>query len=213
MQQIRLRLHDNTLRFQAGQYLEIVHPDGTGIPLSVASSPLQLPELAFHYQSVAGSDDARRIDELLKLKQPLQLDGPGGDVFITAEQTDPLLLVAGGTGASQALSIIEDLLLRQSDLPVTLICFADHARDFYFREHLEAHKADWLRVEYFADPGRTSENRGMMWLRQHASQHMTARTIICGGPPFVYAALDALTAGGMPASRTESDVYAYAPRH
>lgn len=212
MQQIQLHLRDNTLHFHAGQYLQIVHPDGTGIPLSAASSPLRLPQLTFHYQSTADSEDARRVDELLSQQQPLRLLGPGGTVFVTAQESGPLLLAAGGTGASQALSIIDDLVLRGTYTQVTLICCADREEDFYFREALAQLEVPWLRLEYFADPKRASDNLGMRWLSEHAGQFSNWRTILCGGPPFVYAACDALVSGGMAMEQTESDVYAYAPR-
>jgi len=213
VQQIRLRLRENTLQFHAGQYLEIVHPSGAGIPLSVASSPLRLPELVFHYQSTRGSHDARLVDELLDAGRSLQLKGPGGDVFVNAETTSNLLLIAGGTGVSQALAIIDDLHLRQASNKVTLLCCADRVEDFYFKSLLHAQSKPWLTVEYLADPRRTADNRAMRWLQAHAGEHLTDRILLCGGPPFVYAACDAVVAGGIKADNTESDVYAYAPRN
>ncbi len=92
--------------FAAGQYLEIQHPSGARIPLSIASAPYQLPQLELHYRSTPGDALAPLLDDLLKARGELDLRGPFGDVSVTA-YAGPLLLVAGGTGISQALSILE----------------------------------------------------------------------------------------------------------
>ena len=62
---IELRIDTPEFRFHAGQYLEIIHPDGTAIPMTIASSPARLPQLCLHYRSIAGAQGADLLDELL----------------------------------------------------------------------------------------------------------------------------------------------------
>ena len=217
MQQIVLRL-DNTgdsedsFTFQAGQYLEIVHPGGTTIPLSIASSPLELPELHLHYQSTPGAPGARLLDELLETRQPLIIRGPAGNVAVAALETRPLLLICGGTGASQAISILKDAVQRGASRPVTLLACADHEQDFYFQPLVDALAADWLEVVYRADAARTPENLAMRWMAEHGRRYQDRRIILCGSPAFVYTASDVLVAAGIDGKQLESDVFAYAPR-
>ena len=212
MQQIELRLRDaDDWQFWAGQYLEIIHPNGTSIPLSIASSPARLPMLAVHYRSTPGAVDARAFDQLLKDSATLTIRGPSGDVFVRADQQQPLLLISGGTGAAQALSIITDTMLQGSAHPVTLVACADEQRDFYFQASLDALKADWLETICIADPNRTAANTGLRWLVEHAPVYQNRRAIICGSPQFVYAVEDALAATDV-SLQLESDVFAYAPR-
>lgn len=217
MQQIVLRLidgdqHSDTFSFLAGQYLEIVHPNGTGIPLSIASSPKRLPEIHLHYQSTPGLDAAALLDELLLTGSRFSIRGPLGKVFAAGDDGGRLLLVCGGTGAAQALAIIGDRHLCRSTVPVTLLAFGDSEASFYYRDELDALKAPWLEAIYVADPTRSQENAGMRWLTDHAADYHDQRVLICGAPAFVYAAVDSLVAGGMPEEQLESDVFAYAPR-
>lgn len=218
MQQIVLRLTgtqlvaENPFEFHPGQYLEIIHPDGTSVPLSIASSPLELPELHLHYQSTPGAPGAALLDDLLATVQTLTIRGPAGDVFVDAEDALPLLLICGGTGASQCLAIIKDAQLRGTQRPVTLLACADSNQDFYFRPILEPLGADWLETVYRADATRTPANLGMRWLTDNAHRYAGRRMILCGSPSFVYAATDVLAAAGIMATALESDVFAYAPR-
>ncbi len=127
-------------------------------------------------------------------------------------EAKPLLLVAGGTGAAQALAIVDDLTLRHRETPVTLLACADSEADFYFADALGAESRSWLNVELIADPRRDADNAALTWLTAQAQQHRDHRVVLCGSPDFVYAAQDALTRGGLSAERMESDVFAYAPR-
>lgn len=218
MQQIVLRVaiaddfSGESFSFHAGQYLEIVHPDGATIPLSIASSPLELPELHLHYQSTPGAPGASLLDDLLEAEQALAIRGPAGEVFTDADETRPLLLLCGGTGASQAMAILRDAACRGITRPVTLLACADGERDFYFRPIIDELAADWLETVYKADATRTSENLAMRWLAEHAGRFSDRRIILCGSPSFVYAATDVITRAGIASSSLESDVFAYAPR-
>ena len=217
MQQVVLRLIDGDqytepFSFLAGQYLEIVHPNGTGVPLSIASSPQRLPEIHLHYQSTPGLDAAALLDELLITGNRLSIRGPCGDVSVTTDNISNLLLVCGGTGAAQALAIINDHHFCRSAGQVTLLAFGESEASFYYRDELDALNAPWLDAIYVADPTRSQENSGMRWLMDHAVDFHDQRVLICGAPAFVYAAVDSLVAGGMSEEQLESDVFAYAPR-
>lgn len=212
VQRVILHLRDEEFLFSAGQYLEVVHPSGRSIPLSIASSPLRLPELEIHYRSTSGAQEAADMDALLAAGEAFTLRGPLGEVRLDAADARPLLLVAGGTGAAQALAIIEDLMLRNAPQPVTVLCCADEEADFYFRSSLQAIHEPWFEAVFVADPRRTPDNAGMRWLAEHGERYRDHRIILCGSPPFVYAAGDTLVAAGVNEQALESDVFTYAPR-
>ncbi len=181
------------------------------MPLSIASAPQRLPEIELHYRSTPGSEQAGALDALLAAASSLQLRGPFGDVKVEPQASQPLLLVAGGTGASQALSIVETLSLSGATAPVTLLACADSEADFYFRNRLASTPHPRLQTHLVVDKRRNADNAGLGWLRARAPSE-TERIILCGSPAFVYAAADALTAGGCEEAQLESDVFAYAPR-
>ncbi len=196
--------------FEAGQYLEVLHPDGTAIPLSIASPPEQLPRLTLHYRSTAGVDAAARMDELLDGSE-LTLVGGTGDVILEASDSSPLLLIAGGTGISQALCLAIAQTLRHPTARTELLACADDARDLYFEDLLP--ESTTFSARLISDDRRDDRNAGLNWLRERAAGlDPETRVILSGSPPFVYAATDVLTAAGIPTGQLASDVYAWAPR-
>jgi len=152
------------------------------------------------------------MDELLARRRPLTLRGPFGKITVSVDESRPLLLVAGGTGASQALAIIDDLRLGNPGVDVVLLACADDESDFYFRTWLDDDPRSWLDVTCIADARRDGANRGLRWLEARAGEFLYHRVILSGSPGFVYAACDALKRGGIDQARFESDVFAYAPR-
>lgn len=216
MQRIVLRM-PAAFTFRAGQYLEVLHPDGP-IPLSIASGPARLPALHLHYRSTPGVADATRMDELLAAAvEPgatLDVRGPGGDVSLPDTLAAPALIVAGGTGIAQALSLIDAFTGQDPGGRVTVLWCADRDEDFYLGAELDALKFDWLQVVRIADPARGPDNRGLVWLREQAATLLTADSpvVLAGGPPFVHAACDVLIDAGVDLARMQSDVFSYAPR-
>ena len=196
--------------FRPGQYLEVLHADG-GIPMSIASAPWRLPELHLHYRSTPGMIEATRMDELLSSAPTLRIAGPAGDVSLPDVPSCPILLVAGGTGVSQALSFIDHWNRLPPRTRVTLLWCVDEEADWYLGSRLT--DASWLETVCIADANRSSENRGLAWLRRHGNEFAgVGQVVLCGGPAFVHAASDALAAAGVAPEQMRSDVFSYAPR-
>jgi CDP-4-dehydro-6-deoxyglucose reductase, E3 len=195
-------------RFLAGQYLQVIHPDGP-IPLSIASAPWRLPELHLHYRSTPGLAEAARMDELLTKADRLNVSAAAGDVTGLAP---PLLIVAGGTGIAQAMSFVDAFRAADPGGPVTLLWCLDQPEDAYLANDLTTLQAPWLKVSIVTDADRSADNRGLAWLRAHAPEFIGLPVLLAGGPGFVYAACDALLEAGLEVGQMRSDVFAYAPR-
>lgn len=200
-----------SFRFRAGQYVQVLHPDGP-IPLSIASAPRRLPELHLHYRSTPGLPEAARLDALLAAGGPLTLSAAAGDVSLPTPLPGPTLIVAGGTGAAQAMSFIDDFLGTDPGAAVTLLWCVDEAGDAYLERDLAALQVSWLTVNVIVDADRSPANRGLTWLRTHGARFRGAPVVLAGGPGFVYAACDALSEAGLDPDELRSDVFAYAPR-
>ncbi len=211
---IELRIDTPGFHFLAGQYLEIVHPSGEAIPMTIASSPMRLPRLCLHYRFIPDAPGAELLDELFSTQDKLSIRGPFGDVYVSAGDAPevPLLLIAGGTGASQALAIIDDLEQRQCSTRVDLLACSDQPEDLYFRAELTANEPSWLHATYIIDARRSAHNKAQLWLRDHASRFTEHRIVLSGSPGFVYTTLATLQTAGIARSQTSSDVYAYAPQ-
>ena len=186
-----------------------LHTDAA-LPLSIASAPATLPKLELHYRSTPGDDLAASFDaRLAKLAAAtdatLSISDAQGDVLAPSAAED-LLVVAGGTGISQALSCATHRASTGGH--TTVLWCADSLAEIYATDRFETLPSVDLVVR--VDDRRTAENEGLAWLREQSDKFMDTHTILSGSPPFVYAATDVLASLG--ARRLYSDVYAYAPR-
>lgn len=98
------------IEYQAGQYLEILHPELGSRPFSIACAPHIDRLIELHIRDLP--DNAFITDLLQKIKnqQPLILNGPHGQNFLHIAATPPLILVAGGTGFAPIKALLEDLV-------------------------------------------------------------------------------------------------------
>jgi CDP-4-dehydro-6-deoxyglucose reductase, E3 len=213
VRRITLTLH-GPFRHRAGQYLNIVHPGGVRIPLSIASAPHRLPRLELHYRPLPGVADAVLMDELLAQAAQghgdvVQIDGPHGNVAIEGPTPNELLLIAGGSGIAQCCCICEHLRSVAQIEPVRLVWAVTEPRQLYCDSELRT-PSPWLWYLPLIDvPGRA--NAAVEWLRQMDTP-LRGRVVVSGGPGFVYAIDDALKAIGTADATVESDVFSYAPR-
>lgn len=205
----RIRLHINQpYEFNSGQHLNIVAPDGSLIPMSIASAPERLPELELHYRPVAGAAEAEVLNKLLEEKK-LNITPAQGKVR-SGEPFEDLFIVAGGSGAAQAFSCAEHrAAVNASGNTVVLWC-ADALQDVYEQEALRAITNVELHV--CIDDRRTPENEGMVWLGNNAKRFVNAYVLIAGSPGFVYTVTDLLVAAGFNQQQLHADAYEYAPR-
>ncbi|MGA1369980.1 MAG: FAD-dependent oxidoreductase [Pseudomonadales bacterium] len=197
--------------FRAGQYTQVEHLEGL-IPLSIASGPRRLPTVTLHYRSLPGVPAARWMDELLAAGEPLLLHAPAGDVQMPDDSRQPIVMIVGGTGITQALAVLDELADVSERAPVDLLWCADSADDFYCRHALDALAASWLRVRYTVDPRRTPDNSAFEQARNLLSSSRTAAPwiLLGGSPSFVYAMDEALAT----VTRTprHADAFSWAPR-
>ncbi len=207
MQRISLSVPDD-YAFIAGQYLNVKAPGNIDIPMSIASAPGRLPELELHYRSIPGLPEAAAMDQLLAGRELLITDA-AGDVTVSVTET-PVLMVVGGSGAAQAFSYAEDCRLRRASNPIQILWCADTENDVYATDALLGYPN--LLLEVCIDSRRTSENKGLSWLRANSSTYLNAQVVLAGSPGFVYAATDILLASGFSQTALHSDIYSYAPR-
>lgn len=203
----------------AGQYVLLVHPDGTAIPFSLASPPRDLPQLTLHYRSTAGSDDARRVDEILARPGPVTVEFGHGECGVRAPLARPLVMIAGGTGISQARSIALEVA-EQAARELVLYWGVRDASDLYLREEFDALAATAPDFRWTAAVeqvpaharGGTAAEVAANDIANGALDLGAADVLLCGGPPMVWGTVAALRPYGLTESQTRSDVFAYAPR-
>jgi CDP-4-dehydro-6-deoxyglucose reductase len=216
---VDIRLQSDPGPVLPGQYVLLVHPDGTAIPFSLASPPRELPQLTLHYRSSAGSEDARRMDEILARPGPCTVELGHGDCGVCAPLARPLVMIAGGTGIAQARSIALELA-EHAEQDLVLYWGARAAADLYARDEFDAlaGRAPHFRWIAAVEDGPAGARLGTVAevVAQDAAAGRidlgTVDVLLCGGPPMVWGTVTALRPHGLTEARTRSDVFDYAPR-
>lgn len=133
---IKIKLPDaQRLQFLAGQYLEILLPDGKRRAFSIASAPQSEDVIELHIRHVEGGGFTGWVFDTLKERDILRLEAPLGTFFIRNDQTDrPMILMGGGTGFAPLKSMIEDLLAHHDKRPLHLFWGARNQAELYLHE-------------------------------------------------------------------------------
>lgn len=209
-----------------GQYLELKLDEATWVPFSIANAHVDDGLIELHIQHWPERDNSARIRALVQVASRLTLRLPGGDCVLDPDSTRPLLLVAAGTGFAQMKAIVEAALHADPERRIDLWWAAREHRDLYLerlaREWAERHAN--LRfhavTEVTPEPGESVAGERALAHLGRIDQALAANledvsaydVYLSGSPGMVYACVDVLASLGLAASRTFSDVFAYAPR-
>ena len=145
------------LRFQPGQYLDVLLAGGRRRSFSIASPPHDSDLLELHVRRVSGGGFTQRLfasaGEVARALQPgatadpaaeetddaaaplrvgslLRIEGPIGQ-FVYRDEPRPALMIAGGTGFAPLKSMLRHALERGSGRVIHLYWGARHVRDVY----------------------------------------------------------------------------------
>ena len=136
---LRLQLPaGQSLRYRAGQYIELILRDGTRRSYSMAGRPGQGDTLELHVRHLPGG---RFTDALFGVSSPpiqvrdiLRLEGPMGTFFLREDDDAPIVLLASGTGFAPIKAIIEQVLGQDLPRPMTLYWGGRRPADLYMNE-------------------------------------------------------------------------------
>jgi NAD(P)H-flavin reductase/ferredoxin len=107
-------------KFKAGQYLQIALPDGSRRSYSMANPPHESDTLQLHVRHVPGGQFTQVLQQL-KPGDVLQVELPFGSFELREESVAPMLCVVGGTGFAPVKSLLDDMVKKGVQRPVTLI--------------------------------------------------------------------------------------------
>lgn len=202
---LRLRLQpERPLRYQAGQHLLLWSAGGVARPYSLASLPGEENWLEFHidcHQAGAFRDAAR----LLRPGDALGLgELRGGALHYDPDwQTQPLWLLASGTGLAPLYGLLREALRQGHQGAIRLIHVArDHAAH-YLAEPLAALAAEHpqLQVELWT----TAELQPALAQLRLVSRQ--TRALLCGHPSTVDDFARRLYMLGLPRSQIFADLF------
>jgi CDP-4-dehydro-6-deoxyglucose reductase, E3 len=148
---VRLQLPANqNLLYHAGQYVEFILRDGTRRSYSMANAPHLLgtpPAIELHIRHMPGGVFTDHVFGAMKERDILRLEGPFGSFFLREDSTQPMVLLASGTGFAPIKALVEHLQMKGSTRPAVLYWGGRRPHDLYMHDWCERAAAElpWLR--------------------------------------------------------------------
>jgi CDP-4-dehydro-6-deoxyglucose reductase len=130
---LQLPAHE-TLRYHAGQYIDMLLRDGSRRSYSIANAPHTLgdkPVIELHIRHMPGGKFTDLVFGTMKEKDILRLEGPFGSFFLREDSLRPIVLLASGTGLAPIKAIVEHLRFKRWDRPVLLYWGCRGRADLY----------------------------------------------------------------------------------
>lgn len=178
--------------FHAGQYLQLVRPDGLIRSYSIASLPGE--ELELHVERVPNGAMSGWIFDDLNEGNQIQIRGPVGDCFYVPGKPDqPMLLVGTATGLAPLYGIIHDALSNQHTGNIHIIHGSTVKERLYYVDELKALSDKHSNIHYQAcvlngepEDGVTVGNIEEIVLSQ-TTTFKNWSAYLCGNPDLVHA--------------------------
>lgn len=137
------------LQFLAGQYIDILLPDGIRRAFSIASPPQREDEIELHIRHVERGGFTGWVFDELKEREILRIEGPLGTFFIRHDTEDrPMILMGGGTGIAPLKSMIEDLIEHDSQRPLHLFWGVRTQDELYMRDQARQWADQYRHIQF-----------------------------------------------------------------
>ena len=213
---VRLKIDGAPLEFAAGQYAHVRFNGRPARPYSMANRPDD-ETLEFHIRRVAGGVVSSYVALETRAGDPVQIEGPYGTAFLRLPATEPILLIAGGSGLAPMKSILLSALVQQVRCPIHLYHGVRNAGDVYDARAIANAGAGKIRyTTVLSSPSAHGGGRREGLVHEAVEQDFRSlagfKVYVAGPPPMVAGAI--ATALRLGASR--EDVHAdgfYASRH
>ena len=192
-----------TLRFLAGQHVQLTLENLLPKDLPVASCPCNGMQLQFHLRNKPEDPFCRAVFEEVKVGERMELNGPFGDFTLDDDSRRPLVMVAFETGFATLKSLVEHYIALDLTQPLVLWWISERNGGHYLGNYCRAWEDALDNFAYH--PVRAMPDYDAEAL---------AREIVAGSPaageidlyltgeePTVAAVSDAFTAAGTPPER------------
>jgi NAD(P)H-flavin reductase len=204
------------VQWLAGQYLELLMPERTGLYYTIANAPDRVIELHMDLDSDAATA-AHILADIEQSGVVLAEIGQGRcHVGQLPKDQSPVLLIASGTGFSQVKALVEALLVAP-ERPIFVYWAVRSVAGLYLGDLAQSWADQHEHLHFSAVVSdQVAWHQGVHALYTCISEHhhdwAQANVVCCGSPEMVYSTLDALTELGLDAQRFWSDMLDFAPR-
>jgi len=218
--QVRIALPGGErISFTAGQYINIVLPDGQRRAFSFANPPHDNATIELHVRRIPGGRFTTQVFEAMKPGDAIEFEGPLGR-FALHDSQRPILFVAGATGFAPVKSIIEDAFHRGIARPMQLYWGVREAKDLYALELAQRWQREHANFSVVPVLSHAAADAAWPGRRGLVHEAMLAdhpdltgcEVYACGSVKMVEAAVPAFVAQGLDESFCFSDAFVPAQR-
>jgi CDP-4-dehydro-6-deoxyglucose reductase len=222
--QVWLRLPAvETLRFQPGQYLDVLLEGGRRRSFSIASPPHDSELIELHVRRVPGGGFTDRLFGAgssagdLNTGALLRIEGPVGQ-FTYRPGTSPVIMIAGGTGFAPLKSVLRHVLEASPDRgrDIHLYWGARTASDVYEESLVQTWAHQYPQFHFCAVLSEASDTgQRLGWVHEAVlADHpdLSGFEVYAAGPPAMIEAIRAsFPRHGLSPDRLYFDSFDYAP--
>lgn len=185
---ITLHPIQQSMSFEAGQYIEAILPNGNRLPLSIANAPKPNGSISFHIRLVPNTLAVVLMNTLL-IDKTLTVAGPFGNATGAKLSHSQTLFLAGGVGFAPIQSILSALLDSQNTGFYHLFWGVKYPKEIYAGDLLQRWKRENQNFDYtlaisepFFDPNWKGE-RGLVHtcLLRHYPE-LSSFYVVASGP-------------------------------
>lgn len=207
------------LRYEAGQYVKIVHPDQVTSPFSIANAPWDFSRIELHLLALTENYRAREILRMVTEEKKLKLRGPYGTCTLSRLASQrPIIFLARGTGFAPIKAVIEALIQQPDYPPIHFYWSAPGWRDLYLMDLLN-HWTQTVRGFHFTAvltreflPSETAKFGALPPIVLQDYPDLSFHQVYASGPEaMIYAALYDFQQHGLAKEWFYSDVFDYTP--
>ena len=149
---LRLQLPaSDAFQYHAGQYVEFLLRDGDRRSYSMANAPhtqASQPSIELHVRHMPGGKFTDHVFGSMKEKDILRIEGPYGSFYLREDSTQPIILLASGTGFAPIKAILEHMQFKGITRPTTLYWGGRRPADLYQSAWIEAQLASMPHLRY-----------------------------------------------------------------
>ncbi len=179
--------------FEAGQYVDILLPEGRRRAFSIASPPHEADLLELHMRRVPGGLLTERLFDHGVGSGILHIEGPLGR-FVYRERRAPMLLIGGGTGLAPLNSMVRHVIDKALGRDMWLYWGVGSERDLYAHAQLEALASRasnfrYVPVLFESGTGWTGRRGRVDEAALHDLDKLRDPDVYASGPPAMIAAV------------------------
>jgi len=216
--ELRLKLPvTERLQFLAGQYIDILLPDGRRRSFSLANAPHDDQLLVLHIRLVDGGEFTDYVFNQLEEKTILRIEGPLGGFYLREDSDRPMIFMAGGTGFAPIRSLVEHCIAENTTRAIHLYWGVRAKRDLYAHETALQWAQQHTKIRYtpvLSEPAQSDAWQGRTGYVHQAIVEDFAdlshyEVYACGPPAMVAAGKQAFAQRGLDASHYFSDAFEF----